>query len=147
MAVASLIGCRGDRPNIVPVSGQVLIDGRPLSYGVVQFTPHGSRSSYGNLDRDGRFRLTCRDTNDGAVVGQHAVTVNGAEVLVSNNKLTKQRWHAPKKYADSATAGLIQEIAGPKDDVEIKISWEGGEPFEETIHIGVDAPEAGKRIE
>lgn len=147
IAIASFAGCHSDRPTIVPVSGQVLIDGRPLTYGVVQFTPHGSRSSFGNLDQDGRFRLTCRDPDDGAVLGKHTVAVNGAEVLLANNTMTKQRWHAPKKYSEPATAGLSQEVSSATDNLVINISWNGGKPFEETIHYGPDLPEAGKRIE
>ena len=39
--VCSMAGCGDGRPTRVPVSGQVLIDGAPLTHGYVRFTPAG----------------------------------------------------------------------------------------------------------
>ena len=77
LAAITCLGCGSGRPDITPVSGQVLIDGQPLCYGVIQFVPSRSRASFGNLDKQGRFQLTCRDTADGAVLGTHSVGING----------------------------------------------------------------------
>jgi hypothetical protein len=136
-------GCNRDRPQIMPVSGRVLLDGKPLAFGVVQFSPPGARSSYGNLDKDCYFRLTCRDSEDGAVPGLHAVTINGGEVLKSTDTSITTRWHAPKKYADAATSGLTQEISAATDKLVFNLTGEGQPfvPFVETIddrYIGKD---------
>lgn len=132
-AVASLtfalIGCNGDRPTIVPVSGQVLLDGKPLTFGMVQFTAPNSRPSYGNLDQEGRFQLTCREPHDGAVLGLHVVTINGGEVLKATNTSMTTKWHAPKKYADAATSGLTQEISEARYDLVLDIGGDAGKPF------------------
>ena len=125
--LVAFAGCGDGRPSRVPVSGRVLIDGKPLTRGSVQFMPANARASYGELDSEGRFRLTCFDTNDGAVPGQCTVVVYAAEPLSE----TATHWHAPKKYADYRTSGLTQEITGPMEDLTINITWDGGRPFVE----------------
>ena len=120
-------GCDDGRPTRVPVSGQVLIDGKPLTYGSVQFLPPNARASYGKLDSEGRFSLTCFDSNDGVVPGKVSVVIHAAEPLSD----TQTRWHAPKKYADHRTSGLTQDIAESADDLKINITWAGDRPFVE----------------
>jgi hypothetical protein len=125
-------GCSDGRPSRVPVSGQVLIDGRPLAHGQIQFIPQGSRASRGVLDEQGRFTLSCFDKGDGAIPGLHTVVIFGSEPLSS----TKMIWHAPKKYTDASTSGVKQEITGPVDNVVIRISWGDGQPFVEDENTG-----------
>ncbi len=124
-----LAGCGQDRPDRVPVAGQVLIDGEPLTYGVVMFVPPNDRPSSAALDNTGRFQLTCFDEGDGAVLGMHRVAVTAVEPLGPG----KQRWHAPRAYVDYHTSGLSAEITGPTDDLVIELSWDGGQPFVENV--------------
>jgi len=120
-------GCGEKRPVRVPVSGQVLIDGKPLGLGFIRFVPADARASGGPIGPDGRFTLTCYDGEDGAVVGTHRIEVAAGEDLGERTK----RWHAPKKYADVATSGLTQEITGPTDALVVELTWDGGAPFVE----------------
>jgi hypothetical protein len=126
---ASLIisGCGQSRPARVPVSGKVLIDGKPLRYGVVRFTPAEGRPSTGQLDENGRFVLSCFEGNDGALLGKHQVEVSGLE-RVKDDEL---RWNAPKKYDDRKTSGLTEEIKEATDAIVIELTWDGGKPFTE----------------
>ena len=134
MALPLFCGCRDSSgPQIAPISGQVLIDGQPLTVGRVEFIPAGSRASFGNLDKEGRFKLTCRDPEDGAILGNHHILVDGSEVLSSSDTMTKFKWHAPKKYASAETSGLTENITGPRDDLVINLTWDGDKPFVETI--------------
>jgi hypothetical protein len=114
-------GCGDGRPKRVPVSGQVLLDGKPLTYGYVRFSHPESRASTGSLDAEGKFKLTCFDPGDGVIPGVHQVTVMGQEAIGSETI----KWHAPKKYADHASSGLTQEIKGPTDSVVINLTWDG----------------------
>ena len=139
VCIISLIGCGDGRPARVPVAGKVSIDGQPLTYGVVRFVPNGARVSSGRINSDGTFKLGCFEQDDGAVTGQHRVEVSGAEVLGD----TKTRWHAPKKYSNYTNSGLTQEISGPVDSLEIKLSWDGGKTFMEVIEG--DEEERGPR--
>lgn len=122
-----LCGCGDGRPKRVPVSGKVLIDGKPLTYGVVRFVPENARASQGSVNSQGQFTLSCFDNGDGAVLGLHKVAVTGLE-HVGDSEI---RWHAPKKYQDERTSELSQKIDGPTDSVVIELTWGGGAPFSE----------------
>ena len=125
----ALVGCGDGRPERLEVSGQVLIDGKPLTYGSVRFVPKGARASSGRLDENGRFTLTCFGAEDGVVPGVHRVEVNAAESLSG----TKNYWHAPKKYARFRTSPLKQEITESTDSLVINLTWDGGKPFTEKV--------------
>lgn len=128
LCLGPLLGCGDGRPQRVPVSGQVLIDGQPLKFGYVRFVPTGSRPSTAKLDDSGRFVLACFEEADGAVVGRHRVEVDARESL----NAVKTKWHAPKKYASYQSSGLEQEVSEPIESLTIQLSWEGGKPFVET---------------
>ncbi len=49
VAVTILSGC-DRKPSRVPVSGQALLDGKPLGYGQIVFIPVGGRQSTGEID-------------------------------------------------------------------------------------------------
>jgi hypothetical protein len=125
-----LAGCGDGRPKRVPVSGRVLIDGRPLKVGFVQVVPQGNRPANSALDDEGRFNLSTFEENDGCVLGKHRVAVIGNKSISP----TALRWFAPKKYMSAATSGLMIEVNGPRDDVEIDLTWKGSShdgPFTE----------------
>lgn len=115
------IACGGcsQGPTIVPVSGQVLIDGKPLDFGYVRFSCGEGRVSMGKLDKEGRFRLSCYEPGDGAIVGTHRIAVQTHEPIGG----TKIKWHAPRKYANYATSGLTEEITEPTDSLIINLTW------------------------
>jgi hypothetical protein len=121
-------GCGDGRPNRVPVSGRVTIDGKPLPAGFIRVCPANQRAATGAIGPDGRFKLTTFNPNDGCVVGKHCVTVAGSEVQGA-----ALLWHAPKKYCDMDTSRLEVEITGPTDNVEINLTWDGGKPFKEYL--------------
>jgi hypothetical protein len=120
-------GCSDGKPKRVPIAGKVLIDGKPLTLGSIQFVPEGARPSGGAIDRDGHFVLSCYVRGDGAVIGAHRVRVTAAQ-NVSEKEL---RWEAPKMYADIATSGIVVHVDAPADDVVINLTWNGGKPFVE----------------
>lgn len=79
-AVAILLsGCGDSHPKRVPVSGRVLIDGKPVETGYIQLVPAEDCPATGTLGRGGRFTLTTFDEGDGCVLGQHRVAVTARE--------------------------------------------------------------------
>ena len=59
--VLVLLGCTKSNPQLVPIDGQVTMDGAPLADHVVTFTPVGDTKGSGALgstDDTGRFSLT-----------------------------------------------------------------------------------------
>lgn len=119
-----LAGCGDGRPTRVPVAGQVLIDGKPLTHGFIRFAAPDQRPASGQLGPDGRFTLTCYTENDGAVIGTHQVMINAREYIADE----QFKWHAPQKYSSYATSGLTQEITGPTDSLVIKLTWGNERP-------------------
>ncbi len=113
-------GCSDGRPGIVPVSGQVLIDGEPLTHGFVRFAPPNSRVAMGRLDKEGHFRLTSFESGDGAVVGNHRIAIKSHEPLAGSNKI---KWHAPRKYSNYSSSGLTQKITEATDSIVIELTW------------------------
>ena len=117
-------GCSDGRPERVAVSGQVLIDGKPLTVGNIKFVPKGARPSAGKIDENGRFTLTCYDGNDGVVPGEHQVQVSASKILSD----TLIHWYAPKQYASFRTSGLKQEITESTDSLVIELTWGKNKP-------------------
>lgn len=79
-------GCGGNAEEYetVPVSGVVTCEGKPIANATVNFTPladqgraagRRGRVALGMTDKDGRFKLTTYENDDGAIVGKHKVTV------------------------------------------------------------------------
>jgi hypothetical protein len=127
-ALACVAGCGDGRPQRVPVSGTVMIDGAPLSYGFVTFVPAAGRSASGQLDGQGRFTLGSYEPGDGVLPGSQRVSVLARESL--NDKQAK--WHAPKKYKDHDSSGIVIEVTEPTDDLKIDLTWGGEKPTIET---------------
>lgn len=125
MLLLSLLGCGRGLPDRVPVSGTVLIDGKPLTSGSIMLIPTNERPAGGSISPEGRFTLSCYERDDGVVPGTHKVTVQAVEHL----SLTESRWLVPPKYGDPATSALEVTIDGPTDDLVINLTWDGGKPF------------------
>lgn len=82
MLVAALAGCSGSPYQLAPAAGQVTLNGEPLSGAKVMFAPvakEGSQKAgkpaFGLLAPSGEFTLGTYAPEDGAVVGDHWVTV------------------------------------------------------------------------
>ena len=134
LAAFLLAGC-GGRPARYPVSGRVLIDGKPITTGFVRVLPKGDRMSYGNIEEDGRFTLGCYEQADGCVPGTHAATVTSTTRLTE----TTRRWNVPRRYADPVTTPLTVTIDGPTSDLKLELSWDGEQ--HEVEFTGVETDE------
>jgi hypothetical protein len=126
LSISTVFGC-DSRPTRVHISGQVLIDGKPLTVGDVKFVPEGARPSSAKLDKEGRFTLTCYDGNDGAIPGHHRVQVSASEISGED----KVMWHAPMKYASFRTSGLTVDVNEPTDSLVIELTSDGNSA---TVH-------------
>jgi hypothetical protein len=134
LASVMLVGCGDGRPERVPVSGKVLIDGKPLETGNIRVYAAANRAASGRIEPDGSFKLSTYELGDGVVPGTHAVSVTGAKLL---NPKT-MRWYAPKKFSSAETSGLTLEVTEATNEAKIDLSWGGGKPFDEAIVGGGD---------
>jgi hypothetical protein len=131
-----LAGCGPKGPTIIPVTGTVTLDGAPVAGASVMFKPIGEGAgnpAMGETDSQGKFRLTTQldKPRDGALEGEHAVTVNGVRTVgaTANPDGTsgdvsqvKEEWFVPRKYANPDTSGLRQTVAKGMAEVELKLS-------------------------
>jgi hypothetical protein len=81
-----LAGCGNQEGRFAPVSGVVLLNGKPLADASVSFTPVATeQTSYGPgshalTDAQGRFTLKVASSNrSGALVGKHTVRLSLAD--------------------------------------------------------------------
>lgn len=73
-------GCGDGLPQRAPVAGSVTFNGQPVSEGTVTFFPTAGRAALGKIQADGTFRLTTYDEGDGALLGEHRVTIEAVKV-------------------------------------------------------------------
>lgn len=76
-------GCGGgpdDAPDLAPVQGTVMLDGKPAANLTVEFHPDSSAGTSGPMSTgltsaDGKFILSTSTGRSGAVIGQHKVVI------------------------------------------------------------------------
>ena len=72
-----LAGCGSDGPELASVEGTVKLDGRPVADALIMFTPvAGGRPAGGRTDGEGRYELTYSRDAEGAMTGEHTVTIS-----------------------------------------------------------------------
>src|SRR5262245_21904398 len=86
-------GCGKSGPQIAPVHGRVMLDGKPLQNADVQFQPSESqRPSRGRTDVDGRYALVYKRGQPGALVGPHTVRIWVSPEVVKNPPIIAARF-------------------------------------------------------
>ena len=124
-------------PKLGKVSGKVTLEGKPVEAGHIVFTPaqgkggETGQSATGEINADGSYEITTFNTGDGAIIGQHVVTVElrkkGEDEYPKpkpdgtiDYKLPKNL--APKKYAKVDTSPLRCTVVaeGTKFDIDLK---------------------------
>lgn len=112
-------GC-SNSPKLVPIEGQVTLDGQPVSYGYIRVIPAAGRTAFAELDEQGRFKLMT-DEAEGCPLGNHQVTINSAKSLSE----TQQRRYAPEKYETGLTTDLRIDVKEPNKDLKIELKGDG----------------------
>jgi hypothetical protein len=122
------LGCDSS-PNIVPVKGTVLLDGKPLEGAAVLFHPGANeRPAVGITDNLGTFHLTTRNQGDGGHVGLNKVSItkesgkpslNNAEEGIQDFTLV-----TPAQYASPELSGLEIDVYPEMEPVILEITSE-----------------------
>ena len=120
---ALLVGCNQGGPNVVPVSGVLTRNGKPVPNLEVYFMPTHGRNSVGMADENGRFKLGYTPDQEGALVATHTVFV-----VFNPPQTTSERLAAPaeirpilEKYGTMDTSPLKVEITKAVSNLEIKL--------------------------
>lgn len=114
-----LTGC-GDGLGLVPVSGTVTLDDKPLSGAEIIFRPVDGRPSLGVTDAEGKYTLRYLDDQNGAVPGKHQVSISTAgDAAVSGGEdgNTKKVERVPAQYNSKSTleVEVSSSNTGPTD--------------------------------
>jgi hypothetical protein len=117
------VGPVGEVIEVVPASGIVTFQGKPLEGFQVTFMPvSGDRPSIGISDATGKFVLGTNGTGDrdGAVVGANKVAVvwsapeladdTTASAIDDPSKMPKPPVAIPAKYHNPETSGITMEV-------------------------------------
>ena len=123
----------------VPVSGTVTYQGQPVVGAQVAFVAEGApRAATGRTDEQGSYQLTTFRENDGAVVGNHTVTISMPDERFSGEEMDASdpgeaygaamtaaaggpqagmRGGIPARYGDPRGSGLTAEVTadGPHE--------------------------------
>jgi hypothetical protein len=134
LAIAGCGGSKADLPPVVPVSGTVTLDGKPLANAGIVFIPVGQTrggTCSGATDDNGRYELTDRDGRKGTTVGEFKVTCNkwvmpDGKDFPRDSKVSPLESNArellPPRYSNEAQTQLKATIpeGGKTVDFELK---------------------------
>jgi hypothetical protein len=129
-ALVGLAGCGSGRPQTAKVEGKVTYAGQPVTFGEITFYPRQGRSATGRIQADGTYRLTTFSEGDGALLGQHTVTIKAVKFPEPANQPksmneeiardlkgggrqgphAQPHWLVPSRYAQRDTSGLKAEV-------------------------------------
>jgi hypothetical protein len=126
LLILALMGCgsysqTAHMEKVVPVSGTVTYQGKPLeSYRVVFMPEDGRRPATGVTDANGKFVLGTNAADDGAPPGKSKVSFAwvspnsgqpGQETIIdSPDKMPKPKVKLPDKYNDPEKSGIVQDV-------------------------------------
>ncbi|MFM8890537.1 MAG: hypothetical protein ACKOTB_02745 [Planctomycetia bacterium] len=114
-------GCsKVEGPLLMPVSGKLLVDGKPIQGITVMFLPDKSKgtsgpASVGVTDAEGAFSLAAAGNRKGAVVGHHRVTASCPFNPAGGSSADGQAQAAtacslPAAYGDPGRSPLTVEV-------------------------------------
>jgi hypothetical protein len=120
LVLAAMAGCARPSIDVSPVHGIVSIDNKPLFQGKVMFAPvakgdtmNTGKPAWGEIQKDGSFRLTTFQENDGAVIGQHWATIINSKEELPEGVPEFARFMVPQR---------VDVVAGKDNQIDIKLS-------------------------
>ncbi|MCX7411795.1 MAG: carboxypeptidase-like regulatory domain-containing protein [Planctomycetales bacterium] len=138
LAALFVAGCGGEvvkHPPLGKVKGTVTYKGTPVSGAVVSFMmERAPRGATGTTDANGNYKLTTFDTNDGAFVGTHKVTV---VKFVPADAAQASKTTTPEDLAKVTAEGKLDEfVKKKKSEIPEKYTDFKTTPLQFTIEPG-----------
>ena len=115
VAIATMcvaVGCARSDEALVPVAGQVLLDGKPLAGGVIVTMPERGRGARAEIGADGQFVLSTKELGAGATAGTHRVAVTWLADAPGASPEAPRQSRIPTRYASAETSGLSIDVTG-----------------------------------
>ncbi len=118
----SAAGC-GRRVTLVPVTGRVTLDGKPLEFGAVMVQPQAGPAAQAKIAADGSFRLGTFAADDGAIPGPATVRVIcRKDVTPPGGERAFGPSLIPEKYGRFDTSGITVDIEAGMPPIDIPLS-------------------------
>jgi hypothetical protein len=143
LAVVSC-GCSGGE-RLGTVTGTVKVNGRIVTQGTIMFIPADGKAAVGAIAKDGTYSLTTYASGDGALVGEHRVTILATlvgagsmapasiddEIAIASgkagNKLLvpgKVEWIVPERYSQLTQTDLTATVKPGKQTIDFDLPKE-----------------------
>ena len=131
LVVVIAAGC-GSKYTVVPVSGTIQLDGKPLAGATILTQPIGPAEndapgpgSYGHTDADGRFSLELQsEPTPGAVPGDCVITITerGHSEDPSSDVITREEYRSriPDEFRDGMFRYTIPEEGSDSMNFDLK---------------------------
>jgi hypothetical protein len=120
-------GCGKTPYEVAPVQGRVTIDGRPVTQADIMFaprakagTPNAGKPAFARLDDNGYFILSTYSEKDGAVVGDHTVTVSRARNAAGNT--TDLSVHSAPMFRSIIVPGTFTVTLDQDNQIDIALT-------------------------
>lgn len=116
-------GC-GRRVVLVPVEGQVMLDGQPLGgNAAIMMQPAAGPAARGRIDAEGRFRMGTFRPGDGVPPGKVAVRVaSSTQPSTDSEDVPLLGSRIPEKYGDCQSSGITLDVTSGMGPVTIELS-------------------------
>lgn len=123
-----VLGCGRSGTETLAVTGKITCKGQPVAKAMVVFTPvtasgGGGRPATGETDANGKYALSTFAINDGAVPGEHrvSITIVSDEPEPPPGAKETRLWKPPlqpfaDKYTQPATSGLTATVERGKEN-------------------------------
>jgi len=122
LLLAVSAGCERPPYELAPVHGTVTIDGQLMKQGKVMFAPladngqiNPGKPAFGRIQPDGTFVLSTYGNEDGAVVGEHGVTVINSQGEGSTD-------FSASKFSRVSLPRRYQVVAGKDNQIDIELT-------------------------
>jgi hypothetical protein len=128
-------GCNKPPYDLAPVHGKVTFNGKPLTNAKVMFAPiakgesrKSGKPAFGVLQSDGAFVLGTYEPDDGAVVGEHWVTVFKMNNMAATSSQTPGQSHRASEPSGSWARAVFPEpkavVANQDNEINIELTSE-----------------------
>jgi hypothetical protein len=125
LAAFSASGCGSRGPVLIPIRGEVSVDGKPAKDGMVYYlpaSPDAGRQASGRIQPDGTFALSTFHKADGVIPAEYVITVTAFDAPASGSSSREEiekaggkstsgpKMISPKKYNDPTASGLKDTV-------------------------------------
>ncbi|MCG6155034.1 hypothetical protein [Rubinisphaera margarita] len=124
--LTGLVGCESssDLAQTARVQGTVSYQGKPVTTGTVMFIPvGGGPPATGQIQPDGSYVMKTYFSADGAVLGEHKVTITALDMGTGlpEDEATEPKALIPEKYSRDATSGLTATVGDDENEIDFPL--------------------------